>query len=135
MYEHYRTVKLGLAILFTAVAGESAGSQTPRLGQVMRNKLDHSQKILEAVVTSNWQELDRHSRELARAARDPAWSVLKMPEYVRHTGAFLRATEDLIEAARLRDLEAASLGFISLSTSCVACHRYIARARISAWRP
>lgn len=54
-----------------------------------------------------------------------------MPEYVRHSGAFLRATDDLIEAAKLRDLEAASLGFISLSTSCVSCHRYIARARIA----
>ena len=129
------TVKLGLAILLAAVAGRSATSQTPRLNQVMRNKLDHSQKILEAVVTSNWQELDRHSRELARAAQDPAWSVLKMPEYVRHSGAFLRATDDLIEAAKLRDLEAASLGFISLSTSCVSCHRYMTRARIAAGRP
>jgi hypothetical protein len=105
------------------------------LNQVMRNKLDHSQKILEAIVTSNWQELDRHSRELARAAQDPAWSVLRMPEYVRHSGAFLRATANLIEAAKLRDLEAASLGFISLSTSCVSCHRYMTRARIATGRP
>jgi hypothetical protein len=125
-----------LAILLVAVAGGSSSSaQTPRLNTVMRAKLDHSQNILEAVVTSNWQQLDRESRELARATQDPAWSVLAMPEYVRHTQAFLRATDDLIEAARLRDLEAASLGFISLSTSCVSCHRYIARARIATGRP
>jgi hypothetical protein len=129
-------IKLGLAILLSAVAGGAASSaQTARLNKVMREKLEHSQQILEAVVTSNWQELDRHSRELARASQDPAWAVLKMPEYVRHSGAFLRATDDLIEAAKLRDLEAASLSFISLTTSCVSCHRYIARARIATGRP
>jgi hypothetical protein len=129
-------VTVGLAILLVVIAGgPSSSAQTPRLNKVMRAKLDHTQRILEAVVTSNWQQLDLESRELARASQDPAWSVLKMPEYLRHSGAFLRATDDLIEAAKLRDLEAASLGFISLSTSCVSCHRYIARARIASGRP
>ena len=129
-------IKVGLAILLVVIAGGSSSSaQTPRLNKVMRAKLDHTQSILEAVVTSNWQQLDRETRELARATRDPAWTVLNLPEYVRHSEAFLRATDDLIEAAKLRDLEAASLGFISLSTSCVSCHRYIARARIARGRP
>ena len=129
-------IKVGLVILLVVITGGSSSSaQTPRLNTVMRAKLDHAQRILDAVVTSNWQQLDRESRELAGAAQDPAWTVLKMPEYVRHSEAFLRATDDLIEAAKLRDLEAASLGFISLSASCVSCHRYIARARIASGRP
>jgi hypothetical protein len=129
-------VKLALAAFLVGVAGGSSSSaQTTRLNKVMRAKLDHAQRILEAVVTSNWEQLDRESRELVRATQDPAWSVLKMPEYVRYSAAFVRATDDLIEAARLRDLESASLGFISLSTSCVSCHRYIARSRIAAGRP
>jgi hypothetical protein len=99
--------------------------------QIMRAKLDHSERILEAVVTSNWPLLDRESEAMAQVVRDPAWAGLTMPEYVRHTAAFLRATDDLIAAAKLRDLEAASLGFVSLTTSCVSCHRYLARARIA----
>jgi hypothetical protein len=129
-------IKVGVVILLLVVArGSSSSGQTPGLNKVMRAKLNHAQGVLEAVVTSNWQQLDRESRELARATQDPAWTVLKMPEYVRQSGAFLRATDDLIEAAKLRDLEAASLGFISLSTSCVSCHRYISRARIATARP
>jgi hypothetical protein len=129
-------VRLGLVILAAAVAGGSSSSaQTPRLNKVMRAKLGHSQNILEAVVTSNWQQLDRESRELAGATQDAAWTALKTPQYARQSEAFLRATDALIEAARLRDLEAASLGFISLSTSCVSCHRYLARARIATRRP
>jgi hypothetical protein len=128
--------KVGLVILLVSIAGGSSSSaQTVRLNTVMRAKLDHAQRILEAVVTSNWQQLDRESRELARAAQDPAWTALKMPGYVRQSEAFLRATEDLVEAANLRDLDAASLGFIALSTSCVSCHRYVTRARIVGARP
>jgi hypothetical protein len=123
--------RLGLGMLLVAIiAGSSSSAQAPRLNRVMRTKLDHSKNILEAVVTSNWDQLDRESRDLARLAQDPAWSVLKSPEYLRQSAAFLRATDDLIEAAQLRDLEAASLGFVSLSTSCVSCHRHMARLRI-----
>jgi hypothetical protein len=125
-------LRLGMAVVIAAVAaGPSSSAQTSRLGQVMRTKLDHSQRILEAVVTSNWLLLDRESRAMAAVVRDPAWPALAMPEYIRYSEAFLRATDDLAEAARLRDLESASLGLVSLTTSCVSCHRYLARARIA----
>lgn len=130
------TIKLAVCTLLVAIVGESPSSaQTPRLNKVMREKLTHSQAILEAVVTSNWELLARHSSELARASEDPAWMAFTMPEYVRQTGAFLRATDDLIEAAKLRNLEAASLGLVSLTTNCVTCHRYMARARLATTRP
>ena len=129
------TLTSSAAVLLVAITSGAASAQTVRLNQVMRSKLEHSQKILEAVVTSNWQLLDAQTKEMARVTRDPAWSVLQFPEYVRHSAAFLRATDDLAEAARLRDLEGASLGFVALATSCVSCHRYIARSRIVSLRP
>ncbi len=46
-------------------------SGAPQLSRVMRAKLGHSQAILGAVVTSNWAVLDRESRALALAVRDP----------------------------------------------------------------
>lgn len=124
-------IRLGVAVLLISLtAGPTPSAQTSRMKGVMRAKLDHSQRILEAVVTSNWQLLDRESGAMAQVVRDPAWSVLAMPEYIRHSEAFLRATNELTEAARLRDLESASLGLVSLTTSCVSCHRYLTRARI-----
>jgi cytochrome c556 len=117
-------------LLAVAVGGPSPSAQTRQLSQVMRMKLDHSKDILEALVTSDWQLLDRASRDMAGVADDPAWRILTMPEYVRQSEAFLRATDDLIDAAERRDLEAASLGYVSLTTSCVSCHRYVARSRI-----
>ena len=61
---------------------------TPQLSRVMRAKLAHSQAILGAVVTSNWAVLDRESRALALAVRDPAWGFLRSP----NLSTFVRAT-------------------------------------------
>ena len=120
------------SIVLTAVLGVSVSAdQAPPLQQLMREKLETSQQILAAVVTSDWLTLERLSDELARIANDPAWTVLTTSQYARYSTSFLRATEDLGEAARLRDLETAPVAFVSLTLSCVQCHRYVARARIA----
>lgn len=120
------TLFLSMGVVCTA---SPAHAQT--LNRVMRTKLEHSQKILESVVTSDWAALERHSQELQRLANDPAWMVLKTRDYARQSEAFLRATEDLIDAAKRRDLEAAPLAYVSMTMSCVQCHRHVARSRIA----
>jgi hypothetical protein len=121
-----------IVILLVASAWvAAAAAQTIGLNRVMRTKLGYAQQILGDVVTSDWAGLARHSQELRGAAEDPAWAVLTTPEYVRHTAAFLRASEDLLKAAKQRDLEAAPLAYVSLTMSCVQCHRYVARTRLA----
>jgi hypothetical protein len=123
-------VVLSLCFVTAFVALSAAGDQ-PRLSLVMREKLDHSKAILGAVVTSDWSTLDRESRALARAAHDPAWTVLTAPEYLRQSDAFQNALQQLIEASARKDLDAASKAEVSLTLSCVDCHRYVARRRIA----
>jgi hypothetical protein len=131
-----RDWRLIIAVALVGSVGASlATAQTVALNRLMRTKLEHSQQILGAVVTGNWAELQRHSEELQRAAGDPAWAVLTTPEYLRQTTAFLRATEDLVDAAKRRDGEAAPLAYVSLTMSCVQCHRYVARMRIAGGTP
>jgi hypothetical protein len=119
-------VVLGLSI------GTWADQSPPPLNRVMKVKLAHSQAILGAVVTSNWTVLDRESRALALAVRDPAWgAALTEPEYLRQSDAFARALQDLIEASAKRDLELAANAHIALTASCVRCHVHMTRRRIA----
>lgn len=106
-------------------------SQRPALNRVMREKLVHAQKILEAVVTSDWVILETHSRELERLTDDPRWMVLKYPEYAQHSAAFVRAIRDLHRAAAQRDLEQAPKAYVAVTLQCVECHRYLARERLA----
>jgi hypothetical protein len=90
----------GLSLIRT-----SGGSGQP-LNRVMREKLEPTQKILEAVVTSNWVQLQQQTRELDRLTDDPRWTVLKYPEYAKHSLAFKHALQELHTAAEKRDLDA-----------------------------
>jgi hypothetical protein len=108
-----------------------SASQGPELNTVMRAKLAHAQKILEAVVTSDWTSLETESRELEQLTNDPRWTILKYPEYSQHSLAFVRAVQALHRAAAQRDLEQAPKAYIEVTLQCVDCHRYLARARIA----
>jgi hypothetical protein len=98
--------------------------------QVMRRKLEASEQLLAALVTSDWVALDRRSRGLKALTADPGWDQMRLPEYQKHTAAFLQSTDALIEAAGRRDQRGALAAYNGLVTSCVECHRYVSRARI-----
>jgi hypothetical protein len=73
-----RSIRLLVAVLFISLAaGPTPSAQTARTKRIMRAKLEHSQKILEAVVTSNWQLLDRSRaaiwRSSSRTRGGPHW--------------------------------------------------------------
>ena len=126
-----RSSRFAVAILpfFLVMAGNA--SQGPEVSSVMREKLAHAQKILEAVVTDDWIALETHTRELERLTRDPRWTSLRFPEYARHTRAFLEAVQGLHIAAAQRDQVKAPRAYIALTLRCVECHRYLARQRFA----
>ena len=127
----YMRIVVGMCVMAAFSLGASA-DQGPQLSRVMREKLGHSQAILGAVVTSNWHVLDRESRALAMAVRDPAWgATLIGPEYLRQSDAFSRALQDLIEASAKRDLELAGNAQLALTSSCIRCHLDITRRRVA----
>lgn len=125
-----RTWQGTLALLaLLNVAATSA--QGPGLERLMRKKLDTSQKILEALVTSRWADLEARSRDMEALTNDPAWMALKAPEYEQQSAAFKKTVSALREAAVKRDLEAAPQAYVALTMSCVQCHRYLARNRMA----
>jgi cytochrome c556 len=121
----------GALVLLALLSVPVTSAQGPALDRLMRKKLDCSQKILEAVVTSRWTELEARSRELEALTNDPAWTVLTLSEYSRHSQAFREAARSLHAAAVKRDLEATPQAYAALTLSCVQCHRYLARNRIA----
>ena len=127
--------RVGAALVVLGVAGSLAAGAAHAQGRstknVMRQKLAHTQSILEAVVTSDWIQLETKSRELEELTNAPGWTVLKYPEYARYSVAFVRAVQGLRTAADARDLERAPEAYAAVTRACVDCHRYLARMRIA----
>ncbi len=124
-------VLLTTTALIVALLSRAEG-QTQQTKQVMQQKLAQSQQLLGAVVTSNWTALTQRTQTLESLTRQPGWQVLQTMEYRTYTTAFEKATQALAGAAQQRDQRTAATAYNQLVTSCVECHRYVARARIAA---
>ncbi len=130
-----RMIRAVVAGCLCAVVAVPASGQTPALKTLMREKLMHSQQLLDAVVTSRWADLEAHAVALRKLTAQPAWMVLQSPEYARQTSRFTRALDDLLEAARRKDLEDTPVAYTALTMSCVQCHRHVARMRMAGPAP
>lgn len=119
------------ALALLALWSGTASAQGPALDRLMRRKLACSQKILEAVVTSRWADLDARSRELEAMTNEPGWAMLKTPEYARQSESFRAAVRTLRDAAAKRDLDATTKAYAAMTASCVECHRYLSRSRLA----
>jgi hypothetical protein len=124
------TMALAAAALLGAAQPFTAG-QTLQTERVMREKLDASQQLLAAVVTSDWGALDRQARRLEALTSEPGWDVMRLPEFSRQTVPFERALRSVAAAAGQRDQRTALAAYTDLVSACVECHQYVSRARIA----
>jgi hypothetical protein len=128
-------MKLHIALLSFGLLALSAGvatAQTPRTGKLMREKLAHSQRILEALTTSNQDLLIREADGLSRIAASPQWTAdLRTPELRGYAENFIKTVADLAAAARRRDLDSAAAHYNMMVTACYQCHKHLKDSRIA----
>lgn len=122
-----------LAAVAVALALGTGGpmAQTSGLKPVMREKLENTQRLLEAVVKADHAGIAKYAEPLGRIseAEIASWQVAAPGEYTKHAMLFLLSVNGLQEAAAARNADAASLEYSTLVSSCVGCHRYIERSK------
>jgi len=123
--------RLWLVALLLALSGRDAPAQTAATSRVMREKLVHSQKVLEAIMTSDFKGLEDHSLALADLTKTEGWAVLKSAEYLRQSAAFVHALDDLIASAKQKNLDTAMINYMGMTTTCFECHRHLKSMRIA----
>jgi len=120
-----------VVIAVLALGASGASAQTARTGRVMRDKLQHSQRILQALTTSDWALLRRETQALSAVTKTPTWTDLITPELRPYTGGFERALAELSKAADRRDYDAAGSSYAALTSACFACHKHVMSSRIA----
>jgi len=126
------TIRLGaLTIAVLLLAAGAAHAQTARTAPMMREKLVHAQRVLEALTTSDYRMLDSESAALARIAESPRWADLKTRELRGYTDNFLKTIADLAAASKRRDLDAAAASYSTMVGTCYECHQHLKTTRIA----
>jgi hypothetical protein len=121
-----------VAVLGGSLAGlHASGADKDTLRVFMRAKLEHSQKILEGLTTDDLASVAKHSQELSLLSHASNWEVLQTEDYVQHSREFRRTTDTLTKAAREKNLDGATLAYLSMTMSCVNCHKYVRGVRMA----
>ena len=118
-------VVLLVGLLVAPVLAGSGSVQSPRLDELMQQKMEGSQGILEALVTSDYESVERLAGGLVRVSEVSVWSESRAPEYLRFAGNFRSAAETLAEEARAGDVDGMALRYVEMTLACVHCHRFL----------
>jgi hypothetical protein len=120
-----------LALGSGALVIDAARAEAPTLKDIMQRKLDHAQKVLEGIALADFGIIEREADLLYRLSEASAWTVLSTPEYLRLSGAFRDTAGALKDEAKARNLDAAVLAYMEMTTGCVQCHKYLRGARLA----
>jgi len=124
----------GLLLLFVATIPGSA-QQPNKVGEFMRAKLTHSQKVLEGLALEDFDLIAKHSQEMSLLSQAATWQVLQTAEYRDRSTEFRRSSDALTEAAKKKNLEAAALAYVDVTMKCVNCHKYVRHVRMAKAEP
>ncbi len=106
-------------------AAEAAQPPANQVSKLMKLKLGHAERVLEAVAIEDFALLEKESQALSLLTQDEYFRVLVTPEYVRHSTDFRRSADSLTKAARDKNLDAAALAYMDMTMKCVNCHKYV----------
>lgn len=126
---------LSLACMYWSVADEPAplriapaGQQPPQLpneAQVMRVKLQRAQLILQALTMEDYKTLQENAESLVRISRATEFlRAYKTEEYEFQALVFQKAAETLAAKAKEKNIDGATVAYVDMTISCVACHNH-----------
>lgn len=120
---------LFLGMIVAVLAGTAGARAQDRLATFMQAKLTHSEKTLEGLTKGDFELIARHSQAISLLCEDELWAVLQTPEYRERSNEFRRSVNAITDAARKKNLEAATLAYVNATLTCVSCHKYVRETR------
>jgi hypothetical protein len=110
------------------VASPRADGQPPQLpseAQVMRVKLQRAQVLLQALTMEDFKTLQENAESLVRISRATEFlRAYKTEEYEFQARVFQKAAEALAAKAKEKNIDGATLAYMDMTISCVACHNH-----------
>lgn len=91
----------------------------------MRAKLANSQKVLEGLLTEDFNLVRKGATQMKAIAEAAHWPTTVDEVYQHHSVLFRRQCDKLVEQADRGDLQAAHYTYLHMSTTCIDCHNYV----------
>src|SRR5438105_4115586 len=99
--------------------------------EFMREKLEHSQKVLEGIAVEDYRLIFVHSQKLSAMSQNAEWKMFQNPEYLELSDSFRRYADTLTQAAKERNLDQATVAYLGTTMSCVECQKFVRSRRMA----
>ena len=93
--------------------------------ELMGRKLEHSQKLLAALVTNKLEEAGQQAEAIIKVRKEDAWMMYKTKDYDMWSNEFDGAAQKMIKAAKDKNLDVAKLAYLEMTMTCFHCHAYV----------
>jgi hypothetical protein len=88
-------------------------------------KLKESQALLEGLALNDPAKVQKSAEELLRISKEAQFrKAVATAKYEYHAMTFQKAAETVIEKAKAKNIDGATLGYLDMTLTCVRCHQY-----------
>ena len=124
-----KTKTLVLTVVLVVIVGLAAAvAQSKRnraTKELMREKLELSQRVLEGLATEDYDLIIAKGTRLSAMSKEADWRMFENPDYDLQSAIFRRHVNSLVKAAKDGNLDAATLAYVRVTMSCVDCHKFV----------
>jgi len=118
------------------LAGHDPGTEQPALatgpvGGIMREKILVAQGLVVAVSRADFDRVQDGAADLYRIGQAAEWMVHDTVTYIVYSERFRQVAATMAQDAQRQDLEAVTQDYAQLVSSCVECHAYLRRERLT----
>lgn len=92
---------------------------------MMVKKLDHSKDILEGLAQEDFEKIVKGGEALKAISSMDEFMKYNVLAYQNLAGEFRVSVDRMVKAAKVGNLDGATLGFNQMTVSCVECHKMI----------
>jgi hypothetical protein len=126
-----------LAVLAPSSVGDDKPKDEPKpkpdaKAEVMKKKLALAQKILDGLAMEDFDKVKTGADDLVTVRQQAAFMLSKTPKYEMYANDFQKHLEEIQKGAKKKNVEAAALGYVEMTLTCVRCHQYVRDEKIGA---
>jgi hypothetical protein len=110
---------------------EDALDGEKKLSKFMREKLSSSQLVLEGLMVEDYGMMQKGARKMIEMSNATEWQVIEGPVFARQSEEFRSAAQQVIKFSKEKNIDGASLSYLHLTMTCIACHKKVNKVLIS----
>ncbi|WP_299460525.1 hypothetical protein [uncultured Gimesia sp.] len=113
------------------LAEKSVQKKNPAQANVskfMQAKLDSSKDVLEGLVTEDFDLIQKGTKKMIEMSNATEWQVIEGPIFIQQSAEFRNAAKEVLNYAQKKNIDGASLSYLHLTMTCIACHKQIKKS-------